>query len=125
MENINEQIRTLTKEIGLPGIRKHFEILLEEFSEKEKDYNQFLYSLLNLEYASRLKSRKASRIRQAHFPYKKYLEDLKLEELPSDAKSKLPKLECLKNNHTRKQISRRIRRKRNAPISKNTRRSPN
>ena len=95
MENINEKIKTLTKEIGLPGIRKHFEILLEEFSEKEKDYNQFLYSLLNLEYASRLKSRKASRIRQAHFPYKKYLEDLKLEELPSDAKIKLPKLEQL------------------------------
>ena len=27
------------------------------------------------------------------FPYKKYLDELKLEELPDDAKIKLPKLE--------------------------------
>ena len=95
MESINDNIKTLTKEIGLPGIRQNFELLLDEFKEKDKSYNQFLYKLLELEFISRTKSRKASRIRQAMFPYKKYLDELKLEELPDDAKIKLQELETL------------------------------
>lgn len=95
MESINDNIKTLTKEIGLPGIRRNFEILLDEFKEKDKSYDQFLYKLLEIEFASRTKNRKASRIRQAMFPYKKYLDELKLEELPGDAKTKLPELENL------------------------------
>lgn len=95
METINDNIKTLTLEIGLPGIRRNFELLLNEFKDKDKSYNQFLYKLLELEFASRTKSRKASRIRQAGFPFKKYLDELKLEELPDDAKIKLPELETL------------------------------
>lgn len=95
MESINDNIKTLTKEIGLPGIRQNFELLLDEFSNKDKSYNEFLYKLLEMEFASRTKSRKASRIRQAMFPYKKYLDELNLKELPDDAKTKLSELENL------------------------------
>lgn len=95
MKDISDKIISLTKEIGLPGIRQNFKILEEEFNGKKNNYNQFLYKLLEIEFASRLKSRKASRIRQARFPYKKYLEDLKQEELPSEAKTKLSELEDL------------------------------
>ncbi len=95
MENINDRIKSLTKEIGLPGIRKNYEILLDEFSGKESEYNLFLHKLLEVEYMSRLKSRKASRIRLAGFPYKKHLEDLKTEVLPVNAKTKLEELEEL------------------------------
>lgn len=95
MESINDNIKTLTKEIGLPGIRRNFEPLLDEFKDKDKSYNQFLQKLLEIEFVSRTKNRKASRIRQAMFPYKKYLDELKLEELPGDAKTKLPELENL------------------------------
>ena len=95
MESINDNIKILTKEIGLPGIRKNFELLLDEFKDKNNDYNHFLYKLLEVEFASRVKSRKASRIRQAMFPYKKYIEDLKMDELPVDAKNKLTKLKSL------------------------------
>jgi DNA replication protein DnaC len=95
MESINDNIKTLTKEIGLPGIRRNFELLLDEFKEKDKSYNQFLQKLLEIEFVSRTKNRKASRIRQAMFPYKKYLDELKLEDLPDDAKTKLPELENL------------------------------
>jgi len=95
MKDINEKIISLTKEIGLPGIRQNFKILTEEFTGKRNEYNQFLLNLLELEFASRLKSRKASRIRQAGFPYKKYLEELKQEELPSEAQIKLSELEQL------------------------------
>jgi len=95
MESINDNIKTLTLEIGLPGIRRNFELLLDEFKDKDKNYDQFLYKLLEMEFSSRTKSRKASRIRQAGFPYKKYLDELKLEELPDNAKTKLPELENL------------------------------
>jgi DNA replication protein DnaC len=95
MEKINDKIKLLTKEIGLPGIRKNYEALLDEFSEKEAEYNLFLHKLLELEYMSRLKSRKDSRIRLAGFPYKKYLEDLIIEDLPVNAKTKLIELDKL------------------------------
>jgi len=95
MESINDNIKTLTLEIGLPGIRQNFEFLLDEFKNKNKNYDQFLYKLLELEFISRTKSRKASRIRQAGFPFKKHLDELKLEELPENAKTKLHELETL------------------------------
>ncbi len=96
MNNIKEKIQTLTKDIGLPGIRKNYEILIEEFEKnKTGSYYDFLYKILELEYYSRLKSRKQSRIRQAGFPYKKYLDELNLSDLPDDARNKLPDLEKL------------------------------
>lgn len=55
----------------------------------------FLYKLLESEYNSRLENRKKSRIRQAGFPYKKYLDELKLNELPQAAKDNLSDLEKL------------------------------
>lgn len=95
MDNTEEKIQSLTKDIGLPGIRKNYKILIEEFKERENEYDIFLHKLLEIEYLSRQKSRKQSRIRQADFPYKKYLEDLNAEDLPIDAKNKLSDLEKL------------------------------
>lgn len=95
MDNITEKIQSLTKDIGLPGIRKNYKILIEEFKERKNEYDVFLHKLLEIEYISRQKSRKQSRIRQSDFPYKKYLEDLNAEDLPVDAKNKLYDLEKL------------------------------
>ena len=95
MENLTKNIQTLTKEIGLPGIRTNFDLLAGEGIKGKYSYQEYLYKLLQLEYESRLKSRKASRIRQADFPYKKYLEDLQKEYLPKDAYEKLKELETL------------------------------
>lgn len=95
METVTEKIKRLTKEIGLPGIRQNFETLLDEFCEDKNSYIEFLYKLLELEYTSRNESRKAGRIRQAEFPYKKYLEDINREELPVEAKNKITELESL------------------------------
>lgn len=96
MNNIKERIQSLTKDIGLPGIRKNYEILIEEFEKnKNSSYFEFLHKMLEIEYQSRLKSRKQSRIRQAGFPYKKYLDELILSNLPDDARNKLPDLEKL------------------------------
>jgi len=96
MNNIKEKIQSLTKDIGLSGIRKNYENLIEEFEKnKNNSYFEFLHKMLEIEYQSRLKSRKQSRIRQAGFPYKKYLDELILSNLPDDARNKLPDLEKL------------------------------
>lgn len=96
IENIKEKIISLTKDIGLPGIRKNYDILIEEFKNKENNaYDDFLYRLLELEYFSRQKRRKQSRIRLAGFPYKKYLDELNFNDLPDDAKNRLSDLEKL------------------------------
>ncbi len=96
METIEEKIKAYTKDIKLPGIRKNYKSLIEEFTDRGTDYSLFLFKLLEIEYASRIKSRKESRIRQAGFPYKKYLEELKYEELPVKAQSRLSDLSDLK-----------------------------
>lgn len=93
--NISERIKELTREIGLPGIRSNFTTLASDSLANNSSYQEYLLQLLEMEYTSRLKNRKASRIRHADFPYKRYLEDLNRKELPEDAKQKLPKLEDL------------------------------
>jgi len=47
------------------------------------------------EFENRVKNRKTARIRQADFPYKKYLQDLQREELPKNAQTKIDVLESL------------------------------
>jgi len=93
--NTSERIKELTREIGLPGIRTHFTKLADNSHANNSSYQEYLLQLLEMEYTSRLKNRKASRIRQANFPYKRYLEDLNRKELPEDATQKLPTLENL------------------------------
>lgn len=93
--NTSERIKELTREIGLPGIRANFSTIAGDSTANNNSYQEYLLQLLEMEYASRIKSRKASRIRQADFPYKKHLEDLQRNELPEDASAKLPELEKL------------------------------
>jgi len=95
MDTINITIKELTKDIGLPGIRANFEALADDCIRNKDTHQQYLLQLLQAEYNSRLKSRKASRVRQAEFPYRKYLEDLNKEELPKDAFERLNELETL------------------------------
>ncbi len=94
-ENIEAKIEHLTKEVRLPGIRKNYKVLTEEFTGRQDQYITFLYKLLEIEYQSREKSRISARIRQAGFPYKKYLEDLELDYLPEEARIKLKEFEHL------------------------------
>jgi DNA replication protein DnaC len=88
-ENINSKIVEYTKELKLPGVRKHFQDTLVAASGAELGYDEYLLLLLEKEYELRLENRKKSRLRLAGFPYKKYLDDLELESLPEDARKKL------------------------------------
>jgi DNA replication protein DnaC len=94
-ENINSKIVEYTKELKLPGVRKHFQETLVAASGAELGYDEYLLRVLEQEYDLRLENRKKSRLRLAGFPYKKYLDDLELESLPEDARKKLPVFKSL------------------------------
>jgi len=100
MKNIEKKeliskIKEISKQVRLPGIRRCMVEEIEEANTKNLSYEEFLYHLLLKEYDLRLENSMKNRIRLANFPYKKYLEDLSIEDLPHDAKKRLKVLASL------------------------------
>jgi DNA replication protein DnaC len=100
MKNIEKKeliskIKEISKQVRLPGIRRYMVEEIEEANTKNLSYEEFLYHLLLKEYDLRLENSMKNRIRLANFPYKKYLEDLSIEDLPHDAKKRLKVLASL------------------------------
>lgn len=94
-KEILKDIEFYAKEAKLSWTLRHFKEELEEAKLQEKSYEKFLHDLLENEYDLRKENGKANRIRRANFPYKKYLEDLVIEELPEDARKKIKIFETL------------------------------
>jgi len=94
-QDINEQIIKYSKELRLPTFRRDFKQQAIDAAQQQLDYETFLLQLMENEYEMRLENRKKSQIRQAGFPSKMYLYDIKREFLPTDANNKLPLLERL------------------------------
>ena len=62
MENTIEKITQYTKELRLPGIRKQFVSLAEDYGGEKQNYLSFLNQLLEVEHTTRLHNRRISRI---------------------------------------------------------------
>ncbi len=92
---INQHIDTLLIDLRLPSIRKHYQEQAQQSAENADSFELFLQQLLQQELESRIKNRKLNAIRQANFPYKKYLDELKVKELPVEAQEKINLLERL------------------------------
>lgn len=95
MKNVMDQIKEITKYVRLPGVRRYLTDEIKEANMKDLSYEDFLYNLLLKEYDLRLESGKKNRIRLANFPYRKYLEELSIEDLPPDARKRLKVLKSL------------------------------
>ncbi len=93
--NTKEKIVAYTKELRLPAIRNNYTTLSRQAIKEKTSYEDYLLTLLEDEFENRVKNRKTARIRQAGFPYKKYLQDLEREELPKNAREKIGVLESL------------------------------
>lgn len=96
-----QKIRDYAKALRLPYITRYAETELESAILQDISYDKMLLELLEKESDLRAENGKKNRIRRAFFPYKKYLEELKREFLPKDARKKLQILETLdfvKNN---------------------------
>ena len=92
---IKAEITRYSKELRLPVFRNEFEQVAQESAKDGADYETFLLRLMEREYDTRLENRKKSQIRQAGFPAKLHLQDLKRDLLPVDASEKLTMLERL------------------------------
>lgn len=92
---IKLEIIRYSKELRLPVFRNEFEQVAQDAAKEGTDYETFLLRLMEREYDTRLENRKKAQIRQAGFPAKLYLHDLKRDLLPVDAAEKLTMLERL------------------------------
>lgn len=86
---INERIKILAKELKLPYTIRNLAEEINEANLENKSYDSFLCEILEREYELRKENGRKSRIRLAKFPYKRYIEDLILEDLPEDARNKV------------------------------------
>ena len=93
--NTKEKIVAYTKELRLPAIRNNYTTHARQSIKEKTSYEDYLLALLEDEFETRIKNRKKARIRQADFPFKKYLQDLQREELPKNAQEKIDVLESL------------------------------
>lgn len=94
-DSIEDSIVAYTKELRLPAIRKIFTTQAQHCAASKDSYEKFLLELLVAEYDRLIQNRRASAIRRAEFPYKKYLHELASENLPVDAAEKLSVLQRL------------------------------
>ena len=87
--NTKEKIIAYSKELRLPAIRNNYATHARQAVKAKTSHEEYLLTLLADEFETRIKNRKKARIRQADFPYKKYLQDLQREELPKNAQAKM------------------------------------
>lgn len=92
---IDQEIIRYSKELRMPVFRRDFKQLAKDAAQDQLDYEEFLLKLMEREFELRAENRKKNQIRQACFPSKMYLNELNREQLPTDAKEKLPLLERL------------------------------
>ncbi|MDC3418740.1 IS21-like element helper ATPase IstB [Aquibacillus salsiterrae] len=93
--NWDEEVSQFSKALKLSTINHHFKEEVKEATERDASYEEFLALLLQREMDTRDENARYNRIRRAEFPYKRYLEDLVIGELPPDAQKKLKRLKTL------------------------------
>jgi DNA replication protein DnaC len=95
-KNDIRDIKEYIKDLKLGGISNVLKEKLEEAYRTDMSYEGFLKDLLEVGVDTRRENGKKNRIRNARFPYKKYMEDLIVDYLPEDAKKRLKELKTLK-----------------------------
>ena len=94
-KDLKQQIDSISGELRLPVFRKEFASLAVEAAREQLTFEIYLLRLMERELASRIENRRKAALRQAGFVQFKYLHDIKRDELPEEAASKLPLLERL------------------------------
>lgn len=95
MNEILSEIKKYISELKIPGISQGLKMNIEEAYKLDKSYEEFLRDILVEAYDTRKENGKKNRIRNARFPYRKHLDELKIEHLPEDCRRKLKELKTL------------------------------
>jgi len=94
-KNDIRDIKEYIKDLKLGGISNVLKEKLDEAYKTDMSYEGFLKDLLEVGVDTRKENGKKNRIRNAKFPYRKYLDDLIVDYLPADAKKRLKELKSL------------------------------
>lgn len=94
-KTIHQDIEQFAAYLKMPILKSGYREAIQEANQKELSYDHFLWELLQKECDRRQENAKQDRVRRASFPYKKYLEDIIVEDLPEDAQRKFKTLSSL------------------------------
>lgn len=94
-KNIHLDIENFAAYLKMPVLKSIYREAIQEANLKESSYDHFLWDLLQKECDRRQENAKQDRVRRASFPYKKYLENLIVDDLPDDAQRKFKTLSSL------------------------------
>jgi len=89
------EINKLTRPLQLPYIGSNFDLLVEEATNTKMGYAQFMINAFSRELEQRQENRVQRRIKEARFPYRKYLNDLDLNEFNEDINNDIENLMTL------------------------------
>lgn len=95
MNEILLEIKKYVSELKIPGVNQGLKVNIEEAYKFDKSYEEFLRDILIEAYDMRKENGKKNRIKNARFPYKKYLDELKVDYLPEDCRKRLKELKTL------------------------------
>lgn len=95
MNEILLEIKKYVSELKIPGVNQGLKMNIEEAYKFDKPYEEFLRDILIEAYDMRKENGRKNRIKNAGFPYKKYLDELRVEYLPEDCRKKLKELKTL------------------------------
>ncbi len=89
---IHDQILYYSKQLRLPAFRNEYEHMAKQSASNRQPFEHYLLDLMKVEYEQRAARRIKQRISRANFPYKKFLADIIVSELPDDAQAKIDDL---------------------------------
>ena len=85
-------IKDITRTLQLPYLGNNFDLLVEEAANTKMGYAEFIIDALTKELEQRQENRVQRRIKEARFPYKKYLNDIDLNEFDDDVQCEIKDL---------------------------------
>lgn len=90
-----KETKKYIKELKVPGVSQNLKQRIEEAYMLDTSYEELIRDMFREAYDIRKENGKKNRIRNANFPYKKYIEDMKVEHLPEEAKKRFKELKTL------------------------------
>ncbi|WP_422487375.1 IS21-like element helper ATPase IstB [Gudongella sp. DL1XJH-153] len=95
MKETLQEIKGYVSELKIPGINQGLKQKIEEAYRQDQSYEDFLLDIFSEAYDMRKENGRKNRIKNARFPYKKHMDELRVEYLPEDGRRKIKELKTL------------------------------
>ena len=95
MKETLQEIKGYVSELKIPSINQGLKQKIEEAYRQDQSYEDFLLDIFSEAYDMRKENGRKNRIKNARFPYKKHMDELRVEYLPEDGRRKIKELKTL------------------------------